>query len=1230
MTEDELYFYNSDDLLSEVQRKGDATTSYIKENITYDNFGNITKKVLTAGSDSRETNFEYESTGRFLKKSIDIEGLATSFVYNADGTLKSKTDPFSQTTSYEYDSWFKRTKETDHLGFVIDFSYVKSGSGFFLAKKGSDGSVENGRFDDLSRKTIAGFKNIMGSYTYISNFYDNYDRIHKVSDPYINDNSYRLNKTEYDTYGRVFKYTEVTGKITDISYSGLTTTISDGIKNETYIKNAFGKVNSLSDSSSNVINYTYYPNGNIKEVDYGGIKTKNLQDGWGRRKQLTDPSADVIKYTYNDFGDVLTEENKNGTTTYVRNGLGKVTSKTISGNKTNSKTTYTYDPNSKLLLQSKFEDLANGSNTVVTNYKYDKDKIIKVTETTPYAIFERRFKYDGLGRIEYENATAKIGSRKSSKTVKNTYKYGFHYQILDSITNAVVWQTNSIDSRGQLLGAQSGPATLTNMYDTYGFAKQFKFDKTSPLSNILTMDYSYDTAKSNFISRTNTLFGWSESFDFDSKDRLTKFNNNQGTQETQSYDDKGRIIQNSLGTYNYNITDKPYQNSSITLENEPAGYYNNREGIFSDSMEDKSGWGAQKSPNTNFFSYDSTKPSHSVGKNTLKLTNTTTTEQYVFSDKWIDISNSVATQYTYSAWVFSDNPQAEIFLYMKDAANTVSQVSTVNNIKGKWIPISGTFLVPASIKKLCLRLDNNGQGNIWFDDVQIRKTSNAVIAAKELEIFYNIFKSPEQIEETGVEKINFVYNDNNQRSTMFYGSLDATKTARPLRKHYSGDGTMEIKENINTNEVEFVTYIGGDGYSAPAVVKSDGNTQNYLYLQRDYQGSILAITDATGNLVEKRLFDAWGGIIKVQDGTGKALSGLTVLERGYTGHEHIQSVGLINMNGRLYDPKLRRFLQPDNNIQDPLNIQNFNRYGYVLNNPLKYTDPTGEFWNFVAMGLAAYIYGGAVTGEANPLKWNMNNVMGALSGIGSGLASSYATGRTNSYIDSYNNKQVLGASAVSQGQITNKDIVNFFGDMSDGYNNGLNDRVTEVYNFADHQATDPIYWYNTVSSYKNDFINGRSLLNASKEYQKEIFDNVVGMSVYDWSYTAGYSAPDLAVSLATPYAAEGIVRSIENVGLSVENSLRRGILKNFSLHPRIANPYFSNVGEATKGFGFNQYDAAHRASTFLRDDIIMHGSFGIKDYKTIYFNYSTGSQNFSTAANPWTRTIYHEAPGIIR
>ena len=85
---------------------------------------------------------------------------------------------------------------------------------------------------------------------------------------------------------------------------------------------------------------------------------------------------------------------------------------------------------------------------------------------------------------------------------------------------------------------------------------------------------------------------------------------------------------------------------------------------------------------------------------------------------------------------------------------------------------------------------------------------------------------------------------------------------------------------------------------------------------------------------------------------------------GYTGHEHLPGFGLINCNARLYDPALGRFLMPDPLIQNPASTQNFNRYSYCLNNPLKYTDESGEFlvlkislkgitlgWNFADIGI---------------------------------------------------------------------------------------------------------------------------------------------------------------------------------------------------------------------------------------------------------------------------------------
>jgi len=180
------------------------------------------------------------------------------------------------------------------------------------------------------------------------------------------------------------------------------------------------------------------------------------------------------------------------------------------------------------------------------------------------------------------------------------------------------------------------------------------------------------------------------------------------------------------------------------------------------------------------------------------------------------------------------------------------------------------------------------------------------------------------------------------------------------------------------------------------------------------------LTDEDGNIAERRHFDPWGQPIKVEDGAGNTLDKLTLLDRGFTGHEHLQTVGLIHMNGRLYDPALHRFLMPDNYIQDPFNTQNFNRYGYCLNNPLVYVDKNGEIVWWV-VGVAALIgayTGGTIAnnGEANPIKWNysVDTFTHILSGAVIGAFSGYVGGAiATSQIPMANTLGIAGGSIIN-------------------------------------------------------------------------------------------------------------------------------------------------------------------------------------------------------------------------
>ena len=115
------------------------------------------------------------------------------------------------------------------------------------------------------------------------------------------------------------------------------------------------------------------------------------------------------------------------------------------------------------------------------------------------------------------------------------------------------------------------------------------------------------------------------------------------------------------------------------------------------------------------------------------------------------------------------------------------------------------------------------------------------------------------------------------------------------------------------------------------------------YLHSDHLGSVTTVTNASGAIVQELSYDAWGNLRNPYTWSG-SFTGTPKFDRGYTGHEHLWRYGLINMNGRVYDPVMSCFLSVDTYVQDPENPQNFNRYAYCLNNPLRYVDPEGEWF----------------------------------------------------------------------------------------------------------------------------------------------------------------------------------------------------------------------------------------------------------------------------------------------
>jgi len=233
------------------------------------------------------------------------------------------------------------------------------------------------------------------------------------------------------------------------------------------------------------------------------------------------------------------------------------------------------------------------------------------------------------------------------------------------------------------------------------------------------------------------------------------------------------------------------------------------------------------------------------------------------------------------------------------------------------------------------------------------------------------------------------------------------------------------------------------------------------YGYHDYQGSLIAWTNQSGTVVERRAYDPWGRHRNPQNWTEIDYTSPSRLNnRGYTDHEHLDAFQIINMNGRVYDPLTAQFFSPDPHIQAPDNWLNYNRYAYCLNNPLIYTDPDGEFWHLIigaaiggivnwatngadfswqglgyfgvgalagalgagigagissALPIAGQISGGFAAGfwgTSAATTATSSFVSGALIGGGSGLASGFTTGFGNALVDGRNFAQALGQGGI--------------------------------------------------------------------------------------------------------------------------------------------------------------------------------------------------------------------------
>lgn len=204
-------------------------------------------------------------------------------------------------------------------------------------------------------------------------------------------------------------------------------------------------------------------------------------------------------------------------------------------------------------------------------------------------------------------------------------------------------------------------------------------------------------------------------------------------------------------------------------------------------------------------------------------------------------------------------------------------------------------------------------------------------------ITWTSYNQPSLINGAG-ESVAFDYDENHQRWRAVLTGSAGTETT------YLIGGLLEQVVDVGDTDFRHYVYAGAEKVAIVSRTTSGVNTVRYI--REDHLGGVAGIENPDGTSYVTESFTAFGDRRSSCTWTGSPTAGqlsrmAAATRRGFTFHTALGSMGLNDMNGRVEDAVTGRCLSADPHITDPGNTQDYNRYSYVNNNPLTYTDPTG-------------------------------------------------------------------------------------------------------------------------------------------------------------------------------------------------------------------------------------------------------------------------------------------------
>ena len=928
-----------------------------------------------------------EQVAKHLASEVYTPYSTITYTYDNHSTTYGKLSPrltgstetstltnITRTTSVTYDSYDFPTKtvESSRIGSgtplyrttSITYTHSNDTTSYVLGAVNTS-TVSTERDGNTSTKWIE-----RTSLTYDSSFHP-LIRFQSVSQDSVSFNVVSKEQWTYDSKGNVL--TEKSAPYNSQEYVGTTYTYDSSGRHLLTSTDALGHTTTYS-------SFNQYGSP-ATATDYRNRVTSLTYDTWGSRTGATHPDGTVEA------------------TTTAWGGSGSYTvSRTVTGS-----------PDTVVDYDALGREVRSAEKTFMGPWR-------KVTTA-----------YDAKGRVSYVTYPYR-GTTWTSKKAKYTYDvYGRPTNVEDDSGAQTTWSysgtsvtetkegisiTRTTNAFGDLVGATdaggtttytlrddgnpssvsvtcSNVSTVTTLsYDAYGRRTSI----TDPSAGTRTTSYTWNTDGTSSTTQTNDKGSITTSLD--KYGRVTTITRPNSFNTAYTYDIYGRLVSevstNSTSEeYTYDAYDRPVTAKQYVPDGkwlQKAYTYGDGSNVTAIAYTSQDGYITTESYTYTYGHNTSVKLPDGTAILTLSAEND-------LGQPTVATSAGILREYGYTQYGFPT--------YRKIGSGTKQHLYTTfdpatGNLTSRGHTAPGQTSVEESFSYDPLgRLVSAGGGVITYSS-----NGNVVGKGGVGAMTYSSTGSPYKIDRlyatySSVTRVNtqtITYSEYDRPATITEGQVVASVTydadyervkmlttayGSPISAKYYIGGRYEYEVTTSGTTVQRL-FLGGDAYNAPMVLQKTGSGDWTPYLiGRDYLGSITHIVDTSGSLVAEYSYDAWGRMRNPLTFTPYSISSepSLLLGRGYCGHEHLPIFGLINMNARLYDPVTGRFLSPDPYVQAPYFSQNFNRYSYALNNPMKYSDKSGEYV-IVDSFLIGLIGGGWE--RAKQMAWNDLKLWGGL------------------------------------------------------------------------------------------------------------------------------------------------------------------------------------------------------------------------------------------------------------